>query len=105
MDGFLTKQRFILFSQKSASRNTAHLLGFMLHRDLSILKNICIQKITFLFILLCENDILCIFRAFFKSMIFDWKIFYLSDFELKFLLRYVLDFELKKIQRVVFWFE
>ena len=54
-------------------------------------KKLRIRKITFRFILLHENDILCIFRAFLKSMILYWNILYVSDFELK------------KIQRVRFW--
>ena len=36
-------------------------------------KNVCIQKITFWFILLRENDIFCIFAAFFETHNFEMK--------------------------------
>ena len=35
------------------------------------------------FFLLRENDIVCIFRAFLKSMILNRKLLYVTDFELK----------------------
>ena len=44
---------------------------------------VCIQKITFLFIFLRENNKLCILLAFLKSMISNWKFCYVSYFELK----------------------
>ena len=42
-----------------------------------------LQKITFWFILLRDNDIFCIYRGFLKSKILYWKFHYMSDFELK----------------------
>ena len=42
-----------------------------------------IQKITFWFILLRANDIICIYRGFLKSKILYWKSHYVSDFELQ----------------------
>ena len=74
-------------------------------------KNVCIQKITFWFILLPENDIFCIFRVLLKSMILNWKFYYVSDFELnKNTTRQILnlkendasDFQLKFLQHVKF---
>ena len=56
-------------------------------------KNFRIQKIAFWFILLRENDMFCVYRGLFESMILYWKFHYVSDFELK------------KIQRVRFWIE
>ena len=47
-------------------------------------KNVCIQKITFWFILFRENDIICIFCAFLKNTMLYWNFHYLSDFELIF---------------------
>ena len=46
-------------------------LGFELQffRHVRFWKNVCIQKITFWFFLLRENDISCIFHPFLKSMI------------------------------------
>ena len=43
MDGILTKECFLLFSQRCILRNTADLLHFMLRRVLSVtsVKNVC----------------------------------------------------------------
>ena len=41
------------------------------------------RKITFRFILLRENDIICCFCALLKSMILFWKFLYVSDFQVK----------------------
>ena len=46
-------------------------------------KKVCIQKITFWFNLLRENDIFCLFGAFLRSIILNWKIRNASDFDLK----------------------
>ena len=46
-------------------------------------KNVGIQKITFWFFLLRENDIFCIFGAFLKSINLNWKFQYASDFDLR----------------------
>ena len=66
-------------------------------------KFVCIQKITFWFILLRENDIFRIFRAFLKSMILHWKFHYVLDFDLK--KNNASDFDFKKTQRVRLWNE
>ena len=42
-----------------------------------------IQKITYWFTLLRENDIFYIFCAVLKSMVLNWKFNYVSEFELK----------------------
>ena len=74
-------------------------------------KNVCIQKITFWFFWLRENDIFCIFRVFLKSMnriekfitcqILNRKKYNASDFELQ---KYnASDFEFEEKQRVLFW--
>ena len=46
MDGILTKERFLLFSQRCLLRNTADLLHFMLHRVLfaTSVKIVCCHK-------------------------------------------------------------
>ena len=75
---------------------------FKVFRLVRFWDNVCIQKITFVFILLRENDIFCIFCAFSKSIILYWKILYASDFELK--RKYnASDFEVEKTQRDRFW--
>ena len=82
---------------------TYNALDFELNvfRHIRYRKNVCIQKITFWFFLLHENDIFCIFRASLKRIILNWKFHYMSDFELK---KYNLsDFDLKVLQRVRFW--
>ena len=45
MDRILTEERFLLFSERCFLRNTADLLHFMLHRDLSVtsVKKVCCQ--------------------------------------------------------------
>ena len=77
-----------------------------------ILKNVCIQKITFWSFLLRENDIFCIFRSFFKKLDFELKFSVRDRFwiqknptrQILVLKKYnASDFELKKIQRVRFW--
>ena len=71
-------------------------------RHVKFWKNVCIQKITFSFFLLRQNDIICIFRTFLKSIILNRKFHYVSDFEVKKnTTRQILN--LKKIQRVIFW--
>ena len=71
-------------------------------------KNICIQKITFWFFLLRENYIFCIFTAFLKGKILNWKFQYKSDFDLKDLQRVGFGIEKKhlqsRIERVIFFF-
>ena len=57
---------------------------------MSVFESFRIQKITFWFISLRENDIVCIYRALLKGIILHGKLHYVSDFELK------------KIQRVRF---
>ena len=57
-------------------------------------KNVCIQKITFWFFLLRENDLFCIFGAFLTSIILNWKLQYASDFDLRGLQR--VRFEIEK---------
>ena len=61
-------------------------------------KNVCIQKITFWFFLLRENDIFCIFTAFLKGKILNWKFQYKSDFDLKDLQRVGFGIEKKHLQ-------
>ena len=77
--------------------------GSKVFRHVSFWKTFRIQKITFWFNLLRENDIFYIFCAFLKSMVLNWKFNYVSDFELK---KYnASDFKTKFLQRVRFWFK
>ena len=46
-------------------------------------KNVCIQKTTFWFVLLCENDIFCIFGAFLKAWFWKETFQNASHFNLK----------------------
>ena len=64
-------------------------------------KNVCIQKITYWFNLLRENDLLCIFGAFLKSMILNSKFQNASDFVSKVLQRARFGIQKKHIFKVV----
>ena len=71
-------------------------------------KSVSIRKITFLFVLLHENDIFCIFRAYSESMVSNKCFQNVSDFELKKTTRQlsiykictVSDFEMKKKHQI-----
>ena len=72
-------------------------------------KIVCIQKIRLWFNLLRENDLLCIFGAFLKSMIFNSKFQNASDVVLKILQRARFGIQKKtqfqsRIERVMFSF-
>ena len=72
-------------------------------------KKVCIQKITFWFLLFRENDLFCIFGAFLKSMILNWNFQNASDFDLKDLQRARFEIEKKilfqsRVERVMFSF-
>ena len=62
-------------------------------------KNVCLQKILFWFILLRESDISWKIRAFLKSMFLNWKLYKVPDFEMTKVQR----FRFWKKQRVMFW--
>ena len=62
-------------------------------------KIVCIRKITFWFILLCENDIFCIFSALLKGKILNCKFQYASDFDLKHLQRVGFGIEKKTFSK------
>ena len=83
-------------------KNNALVFQLNIFRHARFWKIVCIQKITFWFFLIRQNDIFFFPRAFLKSIILFRNFLCLSDFDLKKnTTRQVLTW--KKIQRVRFW--